>query len=345
MNNWFDHILYHTGTQPDAPAIIMEDRVVTYGMLKVGIDRCASRIKGLKIAGGQPVAVMLENPARHITVCLALFRLGILSVSLPSSQFSVAGIEFAAAFGDAAAKGVIGSGDRFFEITDSWFTSDPEAHNFGPGFTASSQICRMNLTSGTTGDPKIVALTIEDIGHRMGPLVHLVWDRLLCNLGPSSSWGFWTACATLAVGRTVCFSASPFQSIRMIELFSIDYLMAATEQLVALTRVARTSRANLTSLRMVETAGGIVTRALLQSAMIYLCKNIYCRYGASETGAMARAPAREVLSALDLPAMFCRVSRSLSSTRPASNVLQTKSAGSNVVAIRVGTIHRWMDKN
>jgi acyl-coenzyme A synthetase/AMP-(fatty) acid ligase len=30
--------------------------------------------------------------------------------------------------------------------------------------------------------------------------------------------------------------------------------------------------------------------------MIYLCKDIYCRYGASETGLMARASAREVLS-------------------------------------------------
>jgi len=82
----------------------------------------------------------------------------------------------------------------------------------------------------------------------------------------------------------------------MIELFSIDFVMAATDQLLALTRVARTSGTDLRSLRTVEIAGNVPTRALLEAAIIYVCKNIFCRYGASETGLMARAYARNVLS-------------------------------------------------
>jgi long-chain acyl-CoA synthetase len=38
------------------------------------------------------------------------------------------------------------------------------------------------------------------------------------------------------------------------------------------------------------------SRALLEAAMIYLCRDVYCRYGASEAGPMARAPARDVLA-------------------------------------------------
>jgi acyl-coenzyme A synthetase/AMP-(fatty) acid ligase len=96
--------------------------------------------------------------------------------------------------------------------------------------------------------------------------------------------------------RALCFSESPYQSIRMIELFAIEHVMASTEQLLALTRVARTLKAKLPSLRLIEVGGGVPSRALLESAMIHVCRDVYCRYGASEAGPMARAPARDVLA-------------------------------------------------
>ena len=53
MNNWFDHILFHTRAQPDSPAIVMEDRAVTYGMLGAAIERCARRIAALNLHAGR----------------------------------------------------------------------------------------------------------------------------------------------------------------------------------------------------------------------------------------------------------------------------------------------------
>jgi len=37
MNNWIDHIFFHLRTQPERPAIVMEERVVTYAMLRSGL--------------------------------------------------------------------------------------------------------------------------------------------------------------------------------------------------------------------------------------------------------------------------------------------------------------------
>jgi long-chain acyl-CoA synthetase len=82
----------------------------------------------------------------------------------------------------------------------------------------------------------------------------------------------------------------------MIELFSIDFVMASTEQLLALTRVARTSAARLASLRTIWFGGSVPTRTLLEAATIHLCNNILCRYAASETGLVAQATAREMLN-------------------------------------------------
>ncbi|MCP3461507.1 class I adenylate-forming enzyme family protein [Bradyrhizobium sp. CCGUVB23] len=95
--------------------------------------------------------------------------------------------------------------------------------------------------------------------------------------------------------KTLCFAASPYQAIRMIELFGIDMLYTATEQLVSLVRVARKTGALVRSLRTTVVAGGIPTRALLEGAAVYLCKNIACRYGTSELGVLAEAPASKVL--------------------------------------------------
>ena len=82
----------------------------------------------------------------------------------------------------------------------------------------------------------------------------------------------------------------------MIELFSIDYVIASTEQLLALTRATRKIGAHLSSLRIVEISGTMVTRTLLESAMIHVCKDIFCRYSASEIGPIALAPGREILA-------------------------------------------------
>ena len=62
MNHWFDHILYNTLSQPESPAMVMEDRVVTYRMLGIAIENSARRIASLDIAKGGLVAICIENP-------------------------------------------------------------------------------------------------------------------------------------------------------------------------------------------------------------------------------------------------------------------------------------------
>lgn len=298
MNNWFDHILFNTRAQPETSAIVMEDRVVTYGMLGVAIENCARRIAALDFATDGLVAVCVQNPIRHLTLCLALFRIGIRSISLERGQQGIAGLKFAAVLGDGEAKQLLDSANRFIDMTDAWFGMDPVASGSLPArFSDDSQICRQSLTSGTTGEPKIIANTDGYIGRHIVPGVTLFNCGLVLSMpGLSSAWGFMVACAVLASRKTLCLSESPFQAIRMIELFSIDFVLASTDQLVSLVRAARKSGAHVKSLRTVVTGGGIPTRALLEAAAIYLCKDVRCRYGTSEVGLLGEATASEVLS-------------------------------------------------
>lgn len=297
MKNWFDHIQFQLATHLEAPAMIMEDRVVTRGMLKAGIERCARRIASLHIDRGGAVAVLIRNPIRHITLSLALFRVGLRSISLEYGQSEIRDLRFDAVLGDRDAGAVINKENRLVEVSDEWFAADPAVDGeLPPAFSDPAQVCCLSLTSGTTGGPKLVEHPIDEFGTRIvRQHIDLNWTRMLCLPGLSSNWGFSMSCACLATGRTVCFAESPFQAIRMIELFAIDLVMASMEQVLALTRVARTTGARPASVRMIWLGGSVPTRALLEGAMIYLCNNILCRYAASETGVIAQATAREVI--------------------------------------------------
>lgn len=301
MNNWFDHILFNIRTLADQPAIVLEDRVATYGMVGTGLERCACRIAGLNIARGAPVAILMRNPLRHLILSFALFRLGIPSISLEHSQAGLKTLDLPLILGDAEAKVAVGPGRHVIDVTDEWFAADlPAPQELPAGFADYGQVCHISLTSGSTGQAKQVSHTVAGTGRRVLEKylggIDTCERSVLCMPGLSSNYGFTTSCATLVAGRTLCFADSPYQAIRMIELYAIDFAMMSTEQLLAVTRVAKKSAARLRSLRTIWFGGSAPTRALLEAAGIHLCKNINCRYGASEAGLIGRATIREMLA-------------------------------------------------
>ncbi len=150
-----------------------------------------------------------------------------------------------------------------------WPRSAGAAANLPAGFTDYGQVCHISLTSGSTGQAKQVSHTVAGTGRRVFEKylggIDTCERSVLCMPGLSSNYGFTTSCATLVAGRTLCFSISPYQAIRMIELYAIDFAMMSTEQLLAVTRVAKKSAARLRSLRTIWFGGSAPTRALLGS--------------------------------------------------------------------------------
>jgi acyl-coenzyme A synthetase/AMP-(fatty) acid ligase len=297
MKNWFEHFLYQARVHPQKPALVMEDRVVTYEMLHQAIERCARRIVLLDLPRSDRVAVLVRNPIRHFTLCLALFRIGVQSISLEHEQSGIRQLKFSVVLGDRDAASCLDPANRVVDATDEWFSADPPASGtLPPAFRNGSDIYRATYTSGSTGVPKLIPRRVEGVSRRILKFIDTNWNAVLDLPGLSTNWGFMTACAAISTGRTVCFAESAFQAIRMIELFSIDFVMGSSEQLVALTRVARKTRAHTDSVRTIWLGGGILTRVLLEAAMTHVCNNMLCRYAASEVGVVAQADARDVLS-------------------------------------------------
>jgi acyl-coenzyme A synthetase/AMP-(fatty) acid ligase len=300
MKGWFEHILFHTRAQPQRPAIVLVDRAITYGMLGAGIDSCARQLAALGLDGGAPVAIAVASPLRQMVLSLALLRVGIPSLSIERTATVPRDMGFAAVLCDPGTAVPVGVSEHVVTVPDAWFGPDASSGAPPRGVADSNQVCRLSLTSGSTGEPRLQRDTIAGLGDRIFNNffggIDASRSGVLCMLGLSTTFGFGNACATLAAGRPLYLADSSGQAIAMIELFSIDFLLASTEQTLALAATARRTGAQVRSLHTIVSGGSVPTRTLLEAAMTYLCKDIVCQYGATEIGLIARAMARDVLT-------------------------------------------------
>jgi fatty-acyl-CoA synthase len=71
-----DWIERWANTRPDAPAILHEERIVTYRMLDEGANRYASWAQGEGVTKGDVVALLMENRPEYVMAWLGLMKIG-----------------------------------------------------------------------------------------------------------------------------------------------------------------------------------------------------------------------------------------------------------------------------
>jgi acyl-coenzyme A synthetase/AMP-(fatty) acid ligase len=298
MTDWFEYILFQMRSQPQRPAIVLMDRVVTYGMLASGMEHCARRLTELNLGRDDVVAITVRNPVRQMILSLALLRIGVASTVLDPSL--VHHMKVAVVLGESDAPPQLGAAYRSVAVTNDWFvTSPPTARPLPAGFADPQSICRVGLTSGSTGLPKVVPETVASLGVRVltfGRLAVANNCRVLSQFNLSMIFGLVIGCTVLASGGTLYFAESSGQAASMIELFNIDAAVLSTEQLLALATTARRTGVRLTGLRRVVSGGTVSSRTLLEVATTHVCKDILCWYGATEVRAIACAPVVDVLA-------------------------------------------------
>src|SRR5262249_52093757 len=95
-------------------------------------------------------------------------------------------------------------------IDNSWF-EDREIEGPLPNVALSideTSPCRLVLSSGTTGRPKIIALSFAAVNERCVSYAIRVstpsWTTLVCIPGLATNYGFSFMIMTLWLGRTIC---------------------------------------------------------------------------------------------------------------------------------------------
>jgi acyl-coenzyme A synthetase/AMP-(fatty) acid ligase len=294
-----DFVFHHALAWPAKPAIILPDRVVTYGMFAQGVLRAEHRIRALGLTSGALVCVSIDSPIRTMVLAAALFRLGHpIVVTAQPDDCAALRLPVGAILHKAGVSLI--PGQRQAVVDDGWFDGERQPITAVParGFADDQDICCVALSSGTTGRPKAISLTAKSFQQRQTNFFSIIglgaWQRLLVLPGLATSWGFSVAAHALSAGRTLLFAENARESLHMISVYAADALVITTSQLREVVREQMQNPLPCTSLRTVVTGGGLLSPAVIAEARTSLCSSVIAQYGATETGPTAFAPADQV---------------------------------------------------
>jgi pyochelin synthetase len=202
---------------PDAPAVITDDLVVTYGELRTAASVIAERLRGLGARPNQLVAVVLDKGWEQVAAVLGILTAGAAYVpiapDLPHRRLHHL-LDHAEAAIALTSPALRDSLPWPAAVTALPVTSDLLAGDAGPDPVSPQGMCDLAYviyTSGSTGEPKGVMIsheaagnTIVDINrrHRIGPT-----DRVLALASLSFDLSVYDIFGPLAVGGAVVMPA------------------------------------------------------------------------------------------------------------------------------------------
>ena len=272
-------ILLQCRYQPDALAICAPGtplNMVSYGRLEKFINSVAARAAALGLARGNVVAVVIDDPIVHAILTLALARSGIVTLSAKNFEFP-AGLRVDAVVTERAAGG---SGlTRIIPFDLGWIEGEGKPID-KPVHVDADDVCRIALTSGTTGDPKAIALTRGMVVDRIarhkymwGPLASRC-SRSFCDLGPTISLGFLYLLDMLWRGGVFMFrgvnAEVTLQAFGLYQIESMIMSPAAMAEFVGYYERYPTHQGNM---RLVLSGGSVVSSSLAERVRSRICPN------------------------------------------------------------------------
>jgi acyl-coenzyme A synthetase/AMP-(fatty) acid ligase len=283
-----DKIAFRAKLEPETPAIIAGDSVVTFGMLEGAVRAVAARLAAFNLPVGSIVGVSIRAPARHMAMTLALMRMGLCSavfanetglLNLPEVALAVADQPFA-----------LPGGKVCLLVTDDWFK--PVTTPIEKRDIPETSPFRIVTSSGTTGRPKPLVLSYATWAWKLQIFEPQVtasghWSRGMMMMDLHASWALLITTMALSRGQTMCFAANPAEALRMISLYGCQYLMGSVFHMRALIEQQRERFVPLPTLAGITTGGSVVTAQLLADMQATLARRIVLVYASTEVGCTA----------------------------------------------------------
>jgi acyl-coenzyme A synthetase/AMP-(fatty) acid ligase len=285
-----DNVLLNGALYPNRPAMMMLDRIVTYGMLANAIHWTCARLHQAGLRPGETVVVDIDNPIRHFTVLAALMRLGIVSLTAPPAAAAMVGA-VAVLTGAAVAAP---AGVRSIVVDDGWF-QPPENSDYpvDPAAADPGRLVMLALTSGTTGHGKPIAITGAEYEGRLRnfAMLHAVPGTLreLVLMGFTAQFALTEVSWLLAGGRTVCLVDSAEDAARMIDLYQVEVIFGSPQQVSTVLAALEQIPASCASVRHVFIGGAALGAKLAADLRRRITGTIVVSYGSTEAGKTAMA--------------------------------------------------------
>jgi acyl-CoA synthetase (AMP-forming)/AMP-acid ligase II len=267
---------------------------ITYGALEGFIHNVARTALKSGIAPGTVVATFINDTVLHTAIVLGLMHAGITTLSLRGPRVPQ-GINADVVLTDLP--GRFAGEATVLTVDRSWLEGDgAKAPIAQQG--ENDDICRIILTSGSTGVAKGIAFSHSELAARIahyqyskGPrFAHC--SRFFCDLGIATSPGFRYAIVLLSRGGTIFFlGPDPADILQTIDLYKIEGMATSPYGLGEFLKFFEADSAFETTFDHIICQGAMLSRQLSQRARTRMCQNLYSSYGSTETTTVAFGPA------------------------------------------------------
>ena len=298
--NIVDPILFQAKLNPAAPAICVpgaERPLISYGRLERAINSIGRAALAAGLARGQVTAIDVKDKIFHAALILGLARIGVVTMSARARSFpQEIGVDAVIADANAPyqnAKRVI------VAEQGAWMQSDDgaplDARHTAVG---GNDLCRITLTSGSTGEAKGIPFTHRLVLERNARLAFTrdtrfqVAARFYCDLGFATDPGFRDLLRLLYKGGTIFYyGEDPESLVQGLTLYQVQGMMASPEGLSEYLKFYDAYPNVACGLDHIITQGAAMPRALSERVRARMCTNLSSTYGATETGGITIGPA------------------------------------------------------
>jgi long-chain acyl-CoA synthetase len=285
----FIHLTRWAETTPDAMLFSDGMNSLSYADTLAFARTMAAKMRALGVNSGDRIALELATGLQIVFTFAAMHEGAATATFNPASHLQVDWL-FTSERSDAPnARNVV--------FVDAGFLNAPAATDVTDlrlrGFASSDDLCRIAYSSGTTGSPKAVALTLDMVHHRAQAAHELVLlgTPFMCLLDLGTASGFHTLMAAVMSGGMYLNPGDARHNHRLVRLFGVTAIKASPIQIAQLLDVARRSDQPVESLVNIYSAGSVVPVALRKTVRDESTARLFNLFGSTEVG---RAAEREL---------------------------------------------------
>jgi acyl-CoA synthetase (AMP-forming)/AMP-acid ligase II len=302
--NVVDAILFQAKHQPTALAVCAPGsrfNLVSYGRLADFIRNIGAHAFSAGLRRGNIVAISAADPVLHLALVLALTKLGVVTLSLGTGAIPP-GLLVDAIVCDH--HGQFGKVTRV-TVCDWMWTMDPRSRPSVPidlDFNVGATTARIVLTSGTTGNPKAVALTHDMMIRRLHAYdcafgnVTPACTRTFLDLGLAASFGYTWAIHILTRGGAIFYrGADPAETMQAFDLYKVQCMIAAPAGVAEFLDYYEHSPDFRCPFKVIFASGSLLSRELSERVRARMCSNLLSTYGSTEISPVAAAAAHRIV--------------------------------------------------
>lgn len=278
-------LLERLESEPDADAVIGADARLTVAELWDSALRFAQLLREEGVGAGVAVGVAVP-PLLHPVFAVALWILGAIGAVAPR----VAGDELAPVLDRLVTASPLAGfpAERQIAVDAAWLARAgalPVAE-LSPVTRARDEIVRLVFSSGTTGAPKAIPFTVDEIGERVerGRDFWMHPRPFLANLSLGTVSGSATFFSDLDEGSIHLVSGSADENVRLLAATGAGSVHASPVQLSELLSAARLRRESLPQLQFIQSAGSPLPDGLAGTLGEYFSAQVEIIYGSTEVG-------------------------------------------------------------